>query len=83
MNMDKRSLGLSAALIGLAGATLAVMRRNRKPDTGKNLTGKVALITGGSRGLGFAIARELARKGSRLVLTSRHLDGWSVRKLVW
>lgn len=74
MNMDKRSLGLSAALIGLAGATLAVVRRNRKPDTGKNLTGKVALITGGSRGLGFAIARELARKGSRLVLTSRHLD---------
>jgi short-subunit dehydrogenase len=74
MNMDKRSLRLSAALIGLAGATLAVVRRNRKSDTGKNLAGKVALITGGSRGLGFAIARELARKGSRLVLTSRHLD---------
>jgi short-subunit dehydrogenase len=74
MNMDKRSLGWSAALLGLAGAAFAIARQNHKLDRGTNLTGKVTLITGGSRGLGFAIARELARKGSRLVLTSRHLD---------
>lgn len=74
MNVDKRSIGWSTALLGLAGATFAITRRLGSLDAKTNLEGKVVLITGGSRGLGFAIAHELARKGSRLVLTSRHLD---------
>ena len=36
-----------------------------------NLDGQVVLITGGSRGLGLALAREFARAGCRLVLTAR------------
>ena len=36
-----------------------------------NLDGQVVLITGGSRGLGLALAREFARAGCRLVLAAR------------
>ncbi len=37
-----------------------------------DLTGKVALVTGASRGLGQYMARALARAGADLALTSRH-----------
>lgn len=37
----------------------------------KELEGKVALVTGGSRGIGLATARELAGAGARVALLSR------------
>jgi NAD(P)-dependent dehydrogenase (short-subunit alcohol dehydrogenase family) len=39
-----------------------------------NLTGKTALITGGSKGLGLAMARGLAENGADVVISSRHED---------
>ena len=39
-----------------------------------DLAGKVALITGGSRGLGRAMAFALAERGARLVIASRKLE---------
>jgi NAD(P)-dependent dehydrogenase (short-subunit alcohol dehydrogenase family) len=36
------------------------------------LTGKVALITGASRGLGYALAKELGARGAKLALTARN-----------
>jgi 3-oxoacyl-[acyl-carrier protein] reductase len=35
------------------------------------LTGKVAIVTGSSDGIGYAVARSLAREGARLVLCAR------------
>lgn len=41
---------------------------------GIRVDGKVVLVTGGSKGIGFAMAEGLARFGADLALVSRHLD---------
>ena len=40
----------------------------------KKLKNKIALITGGSRGIGFAIAKKYLLNGSSLILISRSKD---------
>jgi NAD(P)-dependent dehydrogenase (short-subunit alcohol dehydrogenase family) len=63
--------GATAATAGVAVAataySIAVKRRTRD-------RGRVVLITGGSRGLGLALAERYGRSGARLVLSSRNLD---------
>lgn len=39
-----------------------------------DMTGKVAIITGSSRGIGEAIAHEMADHGAKVVITSRNLE---------
>jgi len=39
-----------------------------------DLTGRIALVTGASRGLGQYLGRALARAGADLIVTSRHRD---------
>ena len=47
----------------------------------KHLEGKTALVTGSSRNLGAVIARELAARGARVVVTY-HQSRWAAEELV-
>ncbi len=73
----KRTLLIGAAGTVAAGALAsagvviaagAMVRRLRMAD----MTGKVVLITGGSRGLGFAIAREFVSQRSKVAICARN-----------
>lgn len=71
---DKSLPWLAAA--GISAAALFVASRfaeriRRRPA---ELRGKIALITGGSRGLGLALAHELGTAGCRLALVARDSD---------
>ena len=57
-------------LAGVVGAALAAREMLARASEA-DLSGQVALITGGSRGLGLAMARELADQGCRLVICAR------------
>ena len=39
-----------------------------------NFNGKIALVTGASRGIGEAIAKSLASHGAEVILASRKLE---------
>jgi NAD(P)-dependent dehydrogenase (short-subunit alcohol dehydrogenase family) len=64
-----RSRGTLASLaLGAAALGLAVAARYRRRYTFEN---KVVVVTGGSRGLGLVLARELASRGASLGLMAR------------
>src|SRR2546429_1023104 len=52
---------------GAAGAGVAL----RRAFPSFSFAGRVVLVTGGSRGLGLVMARELSRKGARVALCAR------------
>ena len=60
--------GVAVAGVGAGLTALAVWRRLTR---GEEMHGKVVLITGGSRGLGLAMAREFAAAGARIVICAR------------
>jgi uncharacterized protein len=43
-------------------------------EINKTFTGRYALIAGGSKGIGYALAEALARRDYNLILIARHLD---------
>jgi NAD(P)-dependent dehydrogenase (short-subunit alcohol dehydrogenase family) len=45
----------------------------------QKLTGKIALVTGASRGLGKAVALELAQAGAHIIVTGRSTRGHSTQ----
>lgn len=64
----RSSRSLSLALLAAGGLGYVLARRLRHPQ---RLAGGVALVTGGSRGLGLLLARELGRRRMRVVLCAR------------
>merc|ERR1711879_272156 len=46
----------------------------RYKNTPFDMTGKVVLVTGGSKGLGLAMARGFAEAGANVVISARHQD---------
>jgi short-subunit dehydrogenase len=67
--MFVRNVSIAAGIA--AGIAATVMARHRKPVTFHD---KTAFITGGSRGLGLLIARELVARGARVAVTARDAD---------
>jgi hypothetical protein len=71
--MNKWLVGVAAG-VGAAVAAQALLRGGDEDDS---LRGQVALITGGSRGLGLSLAREFARRGCCGATTIRCEGRWS------
>jgi short-subunit dehydrogenase len=65
-----RYLQLAAGAAGVAAAC-AVLGAAARQQRRKKLSGKIVLITGGSRGFGLALAREFAGLDCRLALLAR------------
>ena len=71
MSRNLKALYFAAAAVGAAAAVVSVSRTLSATKVGE---GAVVLVTGGSRGLGLAIARRFAATKVRLVLASRTMD---------
>lgn len=65
-------LATSAVSAAVLLAAVKIARKISRPAL--DLSGKITLITGGSRGLGFALAQEIGRRGGRLALCARDSD---------
>jgi short-subunit dehydrogenase len=68
-----RVLGIAAGL-AMGGFSCALALAARKAFRRFDLTDKLVLITGGSRGLGLALAREFLRRGSTVAICARNQD---------
>ena len=70
--MPSSRVGLALGVA--AGALLMARSRRRRAE---DLRGRTVLVTGGSRGLGLALAREVAAQGARVAICGRDGDALS------
>ena len=69
--MSERNSSIIFPLSMIAAGTGLVLLSRKLLQPRMKLEGQVVLITGGSRGLGLAMAEEFARHGARLVVCAR------------
>src|SRR5690349_14307886 len=69
MATNKRLLR-AAIGVGVLLAARVAIRKTRAYD----LRGKTVLVTGGSRGLGLVIARQLVQENAKIVICARDVD---------
>lgn len=83
--MGKKAVVTGVALAGAGaactGAVVAAYAVGRGAKRSVSLRGRVAVITGSSRGLGLALAEEFGKRGARLVLTAR--DSEELERARW
>ena len=68
-NAELLAWGATGAALGVGVSALSERRRAR------SMRGKVALVTGGSRGLGLQLAREFGASGASVVICARGREG--------
>ncbi len=71
MKKSRVALHTAQLLTGIAAAAAAYALRSSAP---KRRPGQIVLITGGSRGLGLALAERYGRSGAKLVLAARDVE---------
>jgi NAD(P)-dependent dehydrogenase (short-subunit alcohol dehydrogenase family) len=67
---DRTKIALTAGGIAAGMIARTVYQRSRE----RSIAGDVVLITGGSRGLGLALARRFAREGCRVAICARDAE---------
>jgi len=71
MKKSRAALHTAQILTGIVAAAAAYALKSNRT---KRRPGQVVLITGGSRGLGLALAERYGRTGARLILAARDLE---------
>ncbi|MBV9669521.1 MAG: SDR family NAD(P)-dependent oxidoreductase [Acidobacteriales bacterium] len=70
MHPVKRGAAMGAGALAFGGLAAALIaRRASRPS--RDFVGKTVVITGGSRGLGFELARQFGRRGARVAICAR------------
>ncbi|MBD0336862.1 MAG: SDR family NAD(P)-dependent oxidoreductase, partial [Cyanobacteria bacterium Co-bin13] len=70
MNINYHSL-LTLVTVAIALLPIFIWLDRRSREQGYDLQGKTILMTGGSRGLGLVMARQLIEAGARLAICAR------------
>ena len=77
MAKNRSMTGLIAAGAA-AGGAIMIARAILAGERNYDFRGKVVLITGGSRGLGLVLARQLASQGARIAICARDAEELSI-----